>query len=468
VSQPRCLTLHLLPSNTTTLTNTRTHKKLEAATRCLPLTEPRSPSITYHPVTGTTFNEFPLRDSSRTRLQDTALAINPQSSTTASQQQTWLPSPASARHPPQPTFTDFDLFQTAPTTTPGHQATPRRAPSLDSTLQPSFNAPLPAGSPAYRNLNSAQTNLSTQRSQRSTRPPVPLFHSNSAGNLVNRTNFNIQTPDIANFDMGGGGKQLPDSPLSHSSLMLAAEINVAYEGTFGDLSAADASLFTMDNTEFQQLMAAGTDGFTAINGNGGTVSPQDVFNNDSFPPSTSFTNLTTPGSTLLDTPDEDYQTSPLFNDNLGAYSQGGDDWFPLFPTDDNSSSTPAPLMARTTSTSSATQIVVHPGGEGNRKRSSTTALSPSPVTFSPATKHSNVAGVNARKRDKPLPPIVVDESDQVALKRARNTAAARKSRAKKCLERDDMEAEIADLKQQVEHWKNLALARIGGDVDADA
>ncbi|KAK3625907.1 hypothetical protein LTR56_020122 [Elasticomyces elasticus] len=44
---------------------------------------------------------------------------------------------SAARHSPQPTFSDFDLFQTATTTT-----TP--APSLDSTLQPSFNSVEPA------------------------------------------------------------------------------------------------------------------------------------------------------------------------------------------------------------------------------------------------------------------------------------------------------------------------------------
>ena len=204
-----------------------------------------------------------------------------------------------------------------------------------------------------------------------------------------------------------------------------------------------------------------TDGFTAINDvkpTGVTVSPRDVFNGDSVPPSTSFTNLTTPGSTLLETPDEDYQTSPLFTDSFGADNHGADN---------SANHTPAPMMARTTSASSGHQVVVHPGGEGNRKRSSTVALSPA-VTFSPMVKPSNVAGVNARKRDKPLPPIVVDENDTVALKRARNTAAARKSRAKKVQERDEMEAVIADLKEQVEHWKRLALGRIDSDDAAEA
>ena len=70
---------------------------------------------------------------------------------------------------------------------------------------------------------------------------------------------------------------------------------------------------------------------------------------------------------------------------------------------------------------------------------------------------STVAGVNARKRDKPLPPIVVNENDTIALKRARNTAAARKSRAKKVEERDLFLAEISVLKGQIEFWKDLAI-----------
>ena len=246
---------------------------------------------------------------------------------------------------------------------------------------------------------------------------------------------------------------------------MISEINVAYQGTFGDLG--DAPLYDFGDhldlesvSDFNNGMHA-SNSFTSINSagtNGATVSPRDVFNNDSVPPSTAFTNLTTPGSAYLETPDDDYQTSPLFHDNLGM---GHLDMYPsLFPEDDTTvggAYDAAPLMARTASSSSATRIMVHPGGEAlQRKRSSTTA---SPAMFSPALKHSSVAGVNARKRDKPLPPIVVDEQDTVALKRARNTAAARKSRAKKVLERDDLEGQIEDLKAQVEHWKALALDR---------
>lgn len=240
--------------------------------------------------------------------------------------------------------------------------------------------------------------------------------------------------------------------------MGGGEINVAYDGTFGDLHASgDVALFGFDDSfggDFE-LMGSGGNSFTAINdgaANAGTISPKDLLN-DSVPPSTSFTNLTTPGSTYLDTPD-DYQTSPLFTDSM----HNDKAWFSLFPEQDTEAPTPAPLMERTSSNT----IVVHPGGEGNaRKRSSTFQTSP-PTPFSPAVKHSDVAGVAARKRDKPLPPIVVDENDPVALKRARNTAAARKSRAKKVQERDGLEDQIAALKAEVEFWKQKAVS-LGAD-----
>lgn len=261
---------------------------------------------------------------------------------------------------------------------------------------------------------------------------------------------------------------MPNSPVEGFGLTDDSDINVAYEGTFGDLRSNGDVMFGFDDGfgDFE-LMSSGDNTFTAINGafgNAGTISPKDLLN-DSVPPSTSFTNLTTPGSTYLDTPD-DYQTSPLFTDSM----TNDKSWFSLFPEQDVEVSTsgaavaaPAPIMERTSSNS----IVVHPGGEGNaRKRSSTSFQTSPPTPFSPAVRHSDVAGVGARKRDKPLPPIVVDENDPVALKRARNTAAARKSRAKKVQERDGLEDQIAALKAQVEFWKEKAVS-LGADATED-
>lgn len=319
---------------------------------------------------------------------------------------------------------DFDLFQP---TTPHQQAPSRRAPSLDPSLIPTFNT---ADQAAF--YTNGQTHSAHSQEINSQRPPVPLFHaSNSTGNLGDQQNFQQfqqVNDDITTFAMGGG------------------DINVAYDGTFGDLSAAgDAELFTFNGKyDFELMPSGGDNGFTAINDDAvdpGTISPKDLMN--SVPPSTSFTNLTTPGSTFLETPADDYQTSPLFTDSMTADNS----WFSLFPDD----TTTDHAMERT----SSNHIMVHPGGESNRKRSSANV---SPTPFSPVVKHSSVAGVGARKRDKPLPPILVDEGDAVALKRARNTAAARKSRAKKVQERDELETQIADLKAEVEYWKQRAQA----------
>jgi hypothetical protein len=73
-----------------------------------------------------------------------------------------------------------------------------------------------------------------------------------------------------------------------------------------------------------------------------------------------------------------------------------------------------------------------------------------------------VAGVNARQR-KPLPPIKFDSADPAAMKRARNTEAARKSRARKLERQGEMERRIEELermleesKQREEYWRSMA------------
>merc|ERR1712230_14787 len=81
-------------------------------TRWLPLTRPPSPTISYPPISSfTPLSESPL-ESLALSLNDTAPANTSTPSTTAQPQQTWLPPLAVPRQfTPQPTFTDFDLFE---------------------------------------------------------------------------------------------------------------------------------------------------------------------------------------------------------------------------------------------------------------------------------------------------------------------------------------------------------------------
>lgn len=329
---------------------------------------------------------------------------------------------------------DFELLPP----TRARQATQPAAPSLDPTqlLSSSF-----AKRAAFSYAHSAPTSSSALSNQRAsnqrlpTRPPVPLFHSNSTGNLSAQ-----QIPDPSELDMGGAGKYRVRHVSPLTSDLTPVPANVAYHDTMDDLSFEGGANFG-DFNMFTDFTAVNTTGA----GDVATVSPKDLMNGDSVPPSTAFTNLTTPGSTYLETPDS-YQASPLFNDGLNTsfdFSANGN-INNFFPELDSLVSQP---MDRATSASSfANQIVIHPGGSlHNRKQSS---ASGSPATFV-AVRPSSVAGVGAKKRDKPLPPILVDESDTVALKRARNTAAARKSRARKVEERDTLETRIARLEAEL-------------------
>ncbi|KAK3081280.1 General control protein, partial [Teratosphaeriaceae sp. CCFEE 6253] len=87
--------------------------------------------------------------------------------------------------------------------------------------------------------------------------------------------------------MGGGGTLPPNTSRSASRLTLQT-VNVAYEGTFGDLSSARDAMFGAADFDFDALMNSNAvdhgmpaSDFTAINGGTGTgttVSPRDVFN----------------------------------------------------------------------------------------------------------------------------------------------------------------------------------------------
>lgn len=174
----------------------------------------------------------------------------------------------------------------------------------------------------------------------------------------------------------------------------------------------------------------------------------------SAPNSTALTTLTSP-STYNESPDFDnfdnFDVSPNFGT---ADFDTADPWFPLFPQESagmeqQKSQTPFPQQ---TSDSSASPI--------ERASVPATRRRPSDSPASPAGRHSSVAGVNARKRDKPLPDIIIeDANDTTAMKRARNTLAARKSRERKAQRFEDLEDRIAKLEAERDHWKRLALGQ---------
>ncbi|KAF2189501.1 hypothetical protein K469DRAFT_658393 [Zopfia rhizophila CBS 207.26] len=206
-----------------------------------------------------------------------------------------------------------------------------------------------------------------------------------------------------------------------------------------------------------------TSAFTAVNdpsvtGSARTVSPKDIFQDPlgSAPTSTALTNLTSPDIGESPFITDSYDTSPLFQAD-GDFST--DNWFPLFTDADNSNSKPvqpvaAPdlertvssnSMARSSSSSTNSPIILD---VSHRRKSS--------VNGSPAT---NASISKPRRRKGPLPPIAVDPSDKVALKRARNTLAARDSRQRKFDHVTNLEKRNAELEAEVEKWKNIAFAQ---------
>jgi hypothetical protein len=191
----------------------------------------------------------------------------------------------------------------------------------------------------------------------------------------------------------------------------------------------------------------------------GTVSPKDLMADPgSAPPSTSFTDMSTPS---FESPGYfSHDTSPLFADSEIAHEE----WPPLFPVagdafasvnfDDTHVGTtlskPAPAQSPLINADSS------PGE--------------SPRPGRPSARHSSISGVKSKNREKPLPPIRYDSNDPVAIKRARNTEAARKSRARKVELQDQMERRIADLEKSLQesqqreaesrqrelYWKSVA------------
>ncbi|KAF3480234.1 bZIP transcription factor CpcA [Arthroderma uncinatum] len=192
-----------------------------------------------------------------------------------------------------------------------------------------------------------------------------------------------------------------------------------------------------------------------------TVSPQELMLDASCPPSTSFTDLSTPSFESPGTFSHD--TSPLF-ENLDDNLPGHEGWTSLFPGDamhlpEEVVETPAFVATQPTPLPKQ-QVFASPATRAENFPKESPRLNARPVS----SRHSSVSGVSKRVREKAaLPPITVDPTDPVAVKRARNTEAARKSRARKVEMQESLERRIAELeseleraKAETEHWKGVA------------
>lgn len=190
-----------------------------------------------------------------------------------------------------------------------------------------------------------------------------------------------------------------------------------------------------------------------------TVSPKDIMGDSmSAPPSTTMTDLTTPGTSYEHSPwmGNTNETSPLFSEV--DLDDGADNWPSLFePTEDytaNASSNGS--IGFPTQNFAGSPHVSHVAPKMSRTDSSPGSRSSQGARHS----FSTSVGVSSRRRDKPLPAIHLEElNDDVSKKRARNTLAARKSRQKRMERTEQLEQKIDELEDEVTHWRNIALSK---------
>ncbi|RYP10058.1 hypothetical protein DL764_000916 [Monosporascus ibericus] len=264
----------------------------------------------------------------------------------------------------------------------------------------------------YASFSAPSSTAAVNQQNRPPRPPVPLF-TEGIGNQQTAAKMDLH--DALNMDdfppLEGGA-----STTAYSSPGIPAY----------DMNASSAS-----------------------STNHGTISPQDLFRDfTSAPNSTTLTNLTSPSLYNESPAFDSLDISPAFD--VGDFGNTTDPWFPLFPPENTAVS----IAAADQSPAQQSEELEVVEKASRRKSSSSPTSSHG--------RHSSVSGVNSRRRDKPLPPIVVDDpSDTVAMKRARNTLAARKSRERKAQRLEDLEEKIMKLEQERDHWKRIALGRGG-------
>jgi len=250
--------------------------------------------------------------------------------------------------------------------------------------------------------------------QNRTRPPVPLFVSE--GNLP-RVSTNMGTYDSPT-DMVNDLFDLTDTTFKT-------------ERTPSDFNLFDDQVSEIDfnNPPLYSLMTHSS----STDSTGLTVSPKDLFMDNSAPNSSALTNMSTPMTPYDNSPANWalHSNDPSPNGNFLDHELDEQAFPSLFPelnavpSIETQAMTPPPMV---------------------RHQSSPDQIS---ARLTPNRRHSLIAGVNARRRDKPLPEVTVsDPNDPTAVKRARNTEAARKSRQKKVERFDEMALHIERLENE--------------------
>ncbi|KAG9245616.1 hypothetical protein BJ878DRAFT_547533 [Calycina marina] len=276
--------------------------------------------------------------------------------------------------------------------------------------------------------SSAPSSTTALHHRQRLRAPAPSFHSQPT---VNTSQANMTTNFGADMELFGNN--------GFTTFDGGAPMNNAFPSNFSSPAVPTSYDFDFPNNTSSQAST-----------NTGTVSPQDLLmahdhfsGGSSAPPSANFTNLTSP-SIYNESPEYNAEFSPFTNNGDFDLERVADPWYPLFPETQDQTRAENSLLVHDEELKVGAQL------KANRRKS---GLASSPP--------ANMNGVGkSRKRNEPLPPIIVDDPhDTEAMKRARNTLAARKSRQRKMQKMEDMEDKVAKLEMERDHWKSLALKR---------
>lgn len=257
---------------------------------------------------------------------------------------------------------------------------------------------------------------SSRASANQARPPMPPFTSNTSMESF-----------MAPFD--GLEMNALEGKIPRGDYVLPSSLTLKADATMFDLLSSTPIDIESSNLDsiFPELSSPHLSTFVPVNSSvlPTTISPKDLMMDQSAPPSSSMTNLSTPSQDFSPYPaySSSTDTSPLYaHDGL---PEEANSWNSLFPGE---------------SVDDLTQMdVLRPSIEtiGLPLAMERSISSPRSSVRSHAPHVSN-SGIS-RRATKPLKHINFNAmTDPVVLKRARNTAAARKSRLKKQEDRDGL------------------------------
>ncbi|KAI1098237.1 hypothetical protein F4804DRAFT_346518 [Jackrogersella minutella] len=263
----------------------------------------------------------------------------------------------------------------------------------------------------YASLASLPSPTSTNQQNRSIRPPVPLF-AQSNGNQQIPTKMDLQDAigfeDLSAFQSGGTAAFSSPGVPGYDSNM--------------SMSSTPSSV-----------------------GNMATVSPHELFLDplSSAPNSSAITNLTSP-SLYGESPEllDNFEVSP----GVGGHDVDNDNWYPLFSAEETQAASTALAVNDFSPTTHPEELELSDAVSRPRGKF-TSSASPK------ANGKQSGSGVGRSK--KKLAEISIDDpNDVVAMKRARNTLAARKSRARKAERFETLEQRIEQLTRERDYWKS--------------